>query len=119
MLNTEYFVVLAGNPEPWDLDLKARMAKVKAHAAIYGGCTDDTLCAIQVEQFTKGRRSAELVATIYGYSVRSATNLDNRQILFGGRQLGRKVSKEEAIEFGKKWANEDPKNREFYMRKGE
>lgn len=108
MMNSNAFVVLAGNPGPWDEEMKQRCDN-----------KSEDLVKVQVDQHGRGRRSATLVATIYGYSVRLASGLDERQVLFGGRALGRNVSKEEAIAFGIKWANEDPKNREFYVAKAD
>lgn len=113
MLNTNAFVVLAGNPGPWDEEMNKRCGAGSAP----GTLKSEDLVQVQVDQHRRGRRSATLVSTIYGYSVRLASGLDERQVLFGGRALGRNVSKEEAIAFGIKWANEDPDKREFYVRK--
>jgi len=113
MLNNNAFVVLAGNPSKWDEEIRTRCAP----GGVSGTFKSEDLCSMQIDQHHRGRRSAELVTTIYGYSVRMASGIDGRAILFGGRSLGRKVSREEAIEFGKKWANESLETREFYARK--
>lgn len=112
MLNTKDFVVLAGNSEKWDQELRALCSP----GSRPGTYNSEDLCRVQNDHYRRGHRSATLVKTIYGYSVRLASGLDGWALLLSGRQQGcRQISYEEAIEFGKNWANEDPDNREFYV----
>lgn len=103
MLNSTNFTLIAGNPEPWDAEIRDAKAD--------GG--DFDLCEMQVEQHGRGRRSAHMVPTIHGWSVRLASGLDERQLLLGG--YGQKHTFAEAVRFGIGWANECPDSREFYV----
>ena len=105
MLNTAHFTLLAGEPEPWDAEIRDARGP------------GFSLTEMQVDQHQRGRRSAQLVKTMYGWSVRFASGLDNNAILFGSRQTherGEDCSIETAIRFGIQWANECPDSREFF-----
>ena len=112
MLNTDAFVVLGGDPSAWDEETRQRVP----HGRYNGTYNSDHLVNVQEDQHRRGRRSAELVQTMYGWSVRYASGLDANAIIFGGRNSP-PLTREQAIDLGVKWANEDPKNREFYTRK--
>lgn len=103
MLNTQHFTVIAGNVDTWDNEIRERVAN------------GEDLPSVQVSQYGRGRRSAELVKTFRGWSVRSGTGLDDRRILFGGRNI-RPLTFAEAVAWGIEWANQDPTNREFFVR---
>lgn len=111
MLNNEHFVLLAGNPGKWDDEIRARC---KQNSGLF---ESEGLCKVQASQHARGRRSACLQRTMYGWSVRLDSGLDDRQILYGGRHSSVDRSQEAAIAFGIAWANEDPQNREFYAYK--
>lgn len=104
MLNTSHFTLLAGNPSKWDEET-LRLCKPGRYEGTYDSAD---LCKVQVDQHRRGRRSATPVKTMYGWTVRLASGLDERQILC------KVETREEAIAWGKAWANEDPENREFY-----
>jgi hypothetical protein len=108
MLNNEGFVLLAGNPSKWDDEIRARCEKRGSFFE------SESLCKLQAAQHAKGRRSARLQRTIYGWSVRLDSGLDDRQILYGHRLGNKDLSREAAVAFGIAWANEDPEKREFY-----
>jgi hypothetical protein len=105
MLNTEHFVLLAGNSDKWDEETQRR---VKA---------GESLPNVQINQHGRGRCSIQLVETIYGWSIRYASGLNGFGILWGSRMAGRKVTRDEAIEWGKRWVAEDPGHREFFAYK--
>jgi len=107
MLNTDHFILLAGEPHAWDDRLLLRQRN------------GESLTDIQEYQFLEGRRSAEVVKSDGGYYVCSATGLDGFKPLVHTHHCGGPLdgSLEAAIEWGKSWANEDPKNREFFARK--
>ena len=99
MLNTERFILLAGSPEAWDAEMLALPDR------------GESLVDLQVSQAGRGRRSAHMVLSIYGWTVRYASGLQNRNILFGSGSFDPKL----ALDWGVGWANRDPMNREFYV----
>jgi hypothetical protein len=104
--NKDHFVTLGGNPDKW-------------FAEMSGLGLGQDLCALQESQSERGYRPAELVKSMYGWSVRYASGLQGFSLLLSGRKMGRKFSREEAIAWGKAWAAEDPDNREFYARRAD
>ena len=112
MLNTKYYTLLAGNPEAWDQETRDRCRP----GHVPGTYESEDLCRVQVEQHARGRRSATIFQTIFGWSVQYGSNLDGRATLFGGRSRPN-TTKQEAIDFGIAWANEAPAYREFYVAK--
>lgn len=100
MLNKEAFVLLAGLPDKWDEETLERCEAGEA------------LPDVQVHQYLRGRRSAELASVAGGgWLVIRGTNIAPDKVLLG------RCGKAEAIAFGHEWALEDPTNREFYARK--
>ena len=76
----------------------------------------EDICRVQEDQHARGRRTAELVKGIRGFYVRYGSGLDNFDILARvGTQLDGTL--EDAIAWGKHWAKQNPKNREFIARK--
>lgn len=69
---------------------------------------DRVLCSNQISSHSAGFRDAALVETIFGYSVRLRSGLCDNQVMFGGRRMGRYVSYEEALQWGKEWVDESP-----------
>lgn len=108
MLNPDC-ITIAGNPEAWDQEMEELR---KAWGNRTGTSRDASLCALQESQYMRGRRSATIYKTIHGFSVRSDTNLDNREFIPGGRAL---PTWEAAIEVGVSWAAWDPNNRQFWV----
>jgi hypothetical protein len=111
MLNTEAFVVLAGNSAPWDGEIRARCAP-----GIHEGTFEsEGLCKVQEDQWARGRRGARLHRTMYGWSVRHDSGLENWGILYSQRHLPESErTLAAAVAFGTAWVNEDPEHREFY-----
>lgn len=97
MLNTESFVLLAGDPSAWDDEIRNN---------------PQGLVRIQEEQWARGRRTAELAKTMFGWCVRSGMGFDNWQSLSPNF-----TAQSDAIQWGKAWAEEDPTNREFIARR--
>src|SRR3979490_91481 len=76
----------------------------------YPGCFEsDSLCRWQSEVFQRGFRGACLSETIFGWSVRSDTGLENFRILAGHRsgELPN-ATKEQALEGARNWQAEAP-----------
>lgn len=101
MLNTEHFVLLGGNPQKWDDEVRIRNA------------AGEDLGSIQEDQHARGRRTAVLTESVKGWYVRAGSDLDDIQVLM--REDG--TTKAEAIAWGCAWANKDPENREFITRR--
>jgi len=96
MLNKEYFILLAGDPKKWDDEVIRRTQR------------RESLIEVQRDQHARGRLSAKLLKLASGWAVVDSTGLEPNPILFKGLK-----TRDEAIEKGRKWAEEDPKNREF------
>ena len=107
MLNTNAFLLLAGDPEHWDSETILRCRP----GSQTGTHNSSDLCALQVEQAARGQRSAVMYESIYGWTVRYASGLQGRAILFSSKDHDPK----KAYEWGCEWANSDPSNREFYV----
>ena len=107
MLNTEAFVLLAGNPEKYDEECR----RLKSGGA-YG-----SLPKLQEVQHASGFRSAELQRSIYGWVIRSGSGLDGFSIMFTPDQGTVDKGFQEAYIWGVAWAQNDRDNREFYMRR--
>lgn len=117
MLNREHFVLIAGNPGRWDINLRSRVEN------------GEDLCAVQEDQHAHGRRSAELVCTSQGYVIRAGSSLMKLQIMFMPQGYGTfdqlkntemeywRMGLVQCLEWGINWVNEDPDNRELYIRK--
>ncbi len=111
MLNTQHFILLAGRPEKWDEEVRhqaSRAADQKVRT---------NLPKLQEDQHDRGRRSVEVVKSAYGWTVRCAPGLDNFQLLSGSRHdADWPGAYAAAAAWGINWANEDPENREFFVR---
>jgi len=109
MINIKAFKLLAGQPEAWDREV---IGFTRA-----GG----SLTEIQERQHAKGRRSAEMMRSLYGWHVRSASGLEGFALLYSSPRGEQIVSPDKgfatAYEWGVAWANEGPLNREFYIRR--
>jgi len=111
MLNTNAFTLLAGKPKEWDDEIL-----ICCKGGNRPGTFDSTdLCTIQADQSARGRRSAELVHSVRGWTVRYASGLQGFAILHSSGNHNPK----DALKWGIAWACEDPQNREFYVRTDE
>jgi hypothetical protein len=113
MINDKHFVLLAGNPQKWDHELKQRCSR--------GNPMAEDLASVQAELHDRGYRGATLTQSAKGWYVRASSSLTVPSVLakclaHGGELDG---SIEAAIDWGKKWANDDPENREFIAYKSD
>lgn len=97
MLNTTSFLQIAGNSQKWD----AEMRETK------------NLVQLQVDQSARGYRPAVLVYSLYGWTVRYASGLQENAILFKSGDF----NSAKAVAWAKEWADQDPENREVYVSK--
>lgn len=105
MLNTKWYVLIAGNPTKWDEETENLLDN---------GDTKG-LVSLQENQAARGRLSAHLIRSIYGWTVRYASGLQNFGLLYASQSSDIR----KAVEFGVEWANKDPENREFYVSKSQ
>ena len=110
MLNTKDFLMVAGDPRAWDLEMLQRCHK--NHRLLNGGGA--SLTEVQVDQHERGRRSAELIRGIKGWYVRYSSGLDEFGIL---AEVGSDVDGtiEDAIFWSMKWVMGDYVNREVFV----
>lgn len=97
MLNTKNFIKIAGNSEKWDNELRETKNLVQT----------------QVDQSARGFRPAKLVYSMYGWTVRYASGLQDGAILFKSGDY----RPEKAVEWVKLWVAEKPDMREAYVSK--
>jgi hypothetical protein len=115
MLNTEDFILLAGRPEKWDEEIRRQASR----AADQNVRTN--LPKLAEDQHRRGRRSVEVVKSAYGWTVRCASGLDNFQLVAGSCRHGAHWpgTYAAAAAWGINWANEDPENRECFVRRAD
>jgi hypothetical protein len=114
MLNTEHFTLLAGRPEKWDEEVRQQASRAAGQ--------DDgiKLLELQEDQHARGRRSVEVVKSGSGWAVRCASRLDNFQLVGGSRADAHwPGTYAVAAAWGINWANEDPANRECFVRRAD
>lgn len=107
MINKTAFIVIAGAPGAWDAETQSRTAQ------------GEYLPDIQEDQRSRGKLEAEILRSIYGWYVRSGSGLDNFGIMYIPIQDVADKGFAEAMDWGNKWAEEDPQAREFYARRSE
>jgi hypothetical protein len=73
----------------------------------------ESLCDLQVSQSARGYRQAALVWSIRGWTVRYASGLQGRAIM----RHATGFTPEDALEFAKEWAEQDPERREVIVRR--
>jgi hypothetical protein len=114
MLNTEDFILLAGRPEKWDGEVRQQASRAAdQNVAI-------NLPELQEEQHYRGRRSVEVLKSAYGWTVRWASGLKNFQLVAGSHHNAHwPGTYAAAAAWGINWADEDPQNRECFVRKAD
>jgi len=111
MLNTEHFTLLAGDPTAWDNEVRERCQPGKQP----GTFASADLCQVQVDQARRGRLEAELVRSVYGWTVRYASGLQGRAIIYRTGEHSPAL----ALKLGREWVDRDPANRSMFVRKYE
>ena len=99
--------------------LQAEKERVVPHSTYPGRehCfKSEPLCAWQSECYRRGVRGVELVKSIYGFSVRYDSGLDNFGLLAGSRDGQLDGSFEDAVRFATEWVNDDPAHRYAWTR---
>lgn len=114
MIKQDWMVIVAGEVLV-DAISTEQMAKCSKNASGYYNSQD--LCAFQVEQFRKGIEGVEIVKSLYGYSVRYDSGLQNFGLLASSRNGDIDGSLEAAVEWVKNWVARKPECRYSWYRK--
>ena len=105
MINRTDFILLAGQPEKQDAETVSRLKQ------------GEYLTDIQEDQHRRGKREAELLRSMYGWTVRSGNGLDGFAIMYVPCRNRPDKGFAEGLMWGRAWANERPEEREFYIRR--
>jgi hypothetical protein len=108
MLNTQHFILLAGDCGAYDQELLDNVPTI-------GLFQSKSLTKLQEEQSARGRLSAQLVLSIYGWTVRYASGLQG----FGILRRADSFNPASALEWGRNWVEQDPQNRELFVSKAD
>lgn len=72
-------IILAGNHQKWQDQIEARCRKI-------GNCFEsEQLCRVQRDQSAAGRREAHLCRSIYGWTLRYASGLQEWGIIYSSK----------------------------------
>lgn len=117
MLNGPQFKIIFGQDVVEAIRIERdRTVRPSAHTP---GCYDsESVCAHQRRMASRGYLGAELVKSIYGYSVRYDSGLQNWGILAGSRSGQLDGSFEDAVRWAKRWQENDPTRRYVWTREG-
>lgn len=117
-MNPLHFTVVCGVDVAEALD-RERALKVKQSATRPGCFESESLCAWQRSVNGRGFRDVELVKSIYGWSVRAGSGLQDFALLASSRQGQLDGSLEDAVRWATRWCNENPERRYAWMHKSE
>jgi len=115
MLDPAHFTVVAGQNAK-DAAEAILLARVKPSTERPGCLESESLCAAQQHVHGLGFRDVELVPTLYGWSVRSGSGLDNFSILYGYRKGDGRMTYEQALAKANEWVNQNPSRRFAWVR---
>lgn len=102
-------IFIAGQ-ELYEAAQAERAAAIEASGVPYGHGRSEVLCRVQMQQAGRGLQGAQIVKSMYGYSVRYDSGLQDWGLL---RRAGssRDPSFAAAIDFCRRWVAEDPTHR--------
>lgn len=89
---------------------KSRKLAALGEKPAYGFPSED-LCAWQIAESRRGIIEAEIVESLYGYSVRYASGIYNFGLIASSRAREVDGSIESAIAYAKRWQSADPERR--------
>ena len=96
-----------------DADRNANVRPSQSRA----GCFDsESLCTWQIKVSQAGYVGAEICKSIYGYSLRYCSGLDNWAIIAGCRCGMLDGTFADALQYAERWQAEQPTKRVVYMR---
>jgi hypothetical protein len=111
MIKQDWMVIVAG-----EALINALEVEQKAKCKWTGnGYASDDLCKLQRDQASRGIEGVEIVKSIYGYSVRYDSGLQNFGLLASSQGLGGTL--EGATNYAKDWVAKEPSKRYAWMRK--
>ena len=111
MLENEGWMQLGGYAEKHHQEIKDLQHEAKMGSGTFN------LSNVQVRQFEKGYRIAQLLRGIEGWYIRSATGLDSNYIMYipGRAEKDRDKGFTKAYVWGVQWARRDIENRDFLV----
>lgn len=112
MVKQNWMTIIAGEALVDSLEAEQ---KARVHQAASGHYNSEELCKLQGEQDRRGIIGINLVESIYGWTVRYDSGLQNFAILAGKRQGNLDGSLEAATQFARNWVASDPTKRYAWM----
>lgn len=113
MLDPTHFEIVAG--ERVVEELRAQQEAIIPWTGY--GYASDNLCALQRTWDERGIRGAQLTQSIYGWSVRADSGLQDFALLAGKRMGNVDGTLEGAVAWARAWAARDPKRRYVWKRR--
>lgn len=101
MPSKEHFIILAGECDQFHAEMDSLPDR------------GQSLIALQESQSRRGYIPAELVLSIYGWTVRYASGLQG----FGILRKADSFNPENALRWAREWVARDPKSREVWVRR--
>jgi hypothetical protein len=93
--------------------IELRAERSKFHPSCFDS---DSLCRVQADIWRAGYRDAELVESVYGWSVRHASGMESFALIASARRGDVDGSLASAIAAAERWVAEDPDRRTVYVR---
>lgn len=113
MIKQDWMVIVAG-----DALVDAMSAEKQRRCRWTGqGYASDELCALQREQSARGILGCEIVASLYGHSVRYDSGLQDFGLLASSRSGVLDGTLEHAEQWAREWVSQDPARRYAWRRK--
>lgn len=112
MIKQDWMEIVAGHELVDALEIEQK-SKIKFNSI---GYDSNSLCKLQQNQANRGIIGIEIVKSMYGYSVRYDSGLQNFALLARSQELGGTF--EGARQFAQNWVNQDKSRRYAWCRKG-
>jgi hypothetical protein len=109
------FEIVAGQ-EAYETEQELKRTRVEPSPSIPGTWESESLVKFQGWIHAQGFRSVELVETIYGWSVRSGSGLENFRLLRSARELP-EGGYDSALTWAANWCAQNPRHRYAFVRR--
>jgi hypothetical protein len=117
ILNPNCKMIFVAGVEVWNAEAQAQIDTVPRSRIAGQDCFDsEALCRFQLSQANKGIIAAILVKSIYGWTVRYDSGLQDFAIIAGTRSGQLDGSLEDAERYAREWCARDPERRYAYRR---
>ena len=106
-MSPEHFLIVAGQDahDQWEKKMQEGLAQ------------GQPLTTLQEKQAQEGLIFVEICPTLYGWSVRYGSGLQNFDVLASARKGTLDGTKKDALRFATEWVAQDPQNRYAFLRK--